>query len=187
MMLKNNTYTLMNIYLNLKNKRGFTLIELLVVISIIGILSSVILASLSEARLKARNAKRLSDIKQYSLTVEMALDDNNEYPDPGTVSWYCLGDYSDNACWLNGTGFSENVTLNNILLNYFPSLPTTEGEVGLWEGYVYRCMARTGGICNPISIRWFMEGTNQLCAGGTIIDDDYLGLGITFCSVDKGF
>ncbi len=38
------------------NRRGFTLIELLVVISIIGLLSSVILASLSVARQKGQIA-----------------------------------------------------------------------------------------------------------------------------------
>jgi type II secretion system protein G len=61
-------------------KRGFTLIELLVVIAIIGILSSVVLASLNSARQKSRDAKRISDIKQLQLALELSFDDNSSYP-----------------------------------------------------------------------------------------------------------
>ena len=65
------------------NTRGFTLIELLVVIAIIGILSSVVLASLNGARKKGRDARRLSDIKQIQLALEMYYDSSgqNEYPE----------------------------------------------------------------------------------------------------------
>lgn len=61
-------------------QRGFTLIELLVVIAIIGILSSVVLASLNSAREKSRDAKRVSDIKQLQLALELSFDDNGNYP-----------------------------------------------------------------------------------------------------------
>lgn len=64
----------------MKNHRGFTLIELLVVIAIIGILSSVVLASLNSARSKSRDARRISDIKQLQLALELYFDDNSEYP-----------------------------------------------------------------------------------------------------------
>src|SRR3989344_4499705 len=61
--------------------RGFTLIELLVVVAIIGLLSSVILASLNGARVKGRDARRLADIKQIQVALELYYDDNgNKYP-----------------------------------------------------------------------------------------------------------
>lgn len=60
--------------------RGFTLIELLVVIAIIGILSSVVLASLNDARKKSRDAKRVADIKQLQLALELYFDSNGQYP-----------------------------------------------------------------------------------------------------------
>ena len=61
-------------------KRGFTLIELLVVIAIIGILSSIVLASLNSARQKGRDARRIADIKQLQLALELYYDANSSYP-----------------------------------------------------------------------------------------------------------
>ena len=61
-------------------KRGFTLIELLVVIAIIGILSSIVLASLNSARQKGRDARRLGDIKQIQLALELYYDAHSAYP-----------------------------------------------------------------------------------------------------------
>ena len=68
-------------FTSLKNtKKGFTLIELLVVIAIIGILSSVVLASLATARQKSRDAKRISDVGQIQLALELFFDANQSYP-----------------------------------------------------------------------------------------------------------
>jgi prepilin-type N-terminal cleavage/methylation domain-containing protein len=65
-----------------KNTRGFTLIELLVVVAIIGLLASVILASLNIARAKARDAKRFSDLHQIQTALEMYYSDHGSYPLP---------------------------------------------------------------------------------------------------------
>ncbi len=62
-----------------KRNKGFTLIELLVVIAIIGILSSVVLASLNSARKKARDARRVADIKQIQLAEELYFDATRAY------------------------------------------------------------------------------------------------------------
>lgn len=59
---------------------GFTLIELLVVISIIGLLASVVLASLNTARAKARDARRLADIKQIQNALAFYYEDHASYP-----------------------------------------------------------------------------------------------------------
>jgi prepilin-type N-terminal cleavage/methylation domain-containing protein len=54
-------------------RKGFTLIELLVVIAIIGLLSTLAVVSLNGARSKARDAKRLSDVKAISTAIELSL------------------------------------------------------------------------------------------------------------------
>ena len=60
--------------------RGFTLIELLVVIAIIAILASIILASINQARVKSRDARRLADVKQIQNALELYNNDNGQYP-----------------------------------------------------------------------------------------------------------
>ncbi len=78
------------------NKKGFTLIELLVVIAIIGLLSTLAVVALGSARVKARDSKRLSDLKQIQTALELYYTDQNTYPAGdnavlGSTSIACLG------------------------------------------------------------------------------------------------
>jgi prepilin-type N-terminal cleavage/methylation domain-containing protein len=57
-----------------KQKSGFTLIELLVVIAIIGILATVIIVSLNSARVKARDAKRASEMEEIFKALYLFYD-----------------------------------------------------------------------------------------------------------------
>jgi len=69
------------------SKRAFTLIELLVVIAIIGLLATIISIAVNSARAKARDAKRVSELQQLKLAVEMYYDKNNSYPSTGDSWW----------------------------------------------------------------------------------------------------
>jgi prepilin-type N-terminal cleavage/methylation domain-containing protein len=69
-----------------KKREGFTLVELLVVIAIIGLLSTLSVVALSNARQKSRDAKRVADIKQIQTALELYFSDANIYPDTITFN-----------------------------------------------------------------------------------------------------
>jgi prepilin-type N-terminal cleavage/methylation domain-containing protein len=105
--------------LKTKKREGFTLIELLVVIAIIGILATIVLVSLNTARVKARDARRQSDMHQIALAMEMCYDD--------TV---CNGGTSGQ--YLNVTA----VTGPTAISTYMPVVPTTAGGAGTAYSWV---------------------------------------------------
>jgi len=121
-----------------KEIRGFTLIELLVVIAIIGLLSTMAVVALNNARQKARDAKRVSDIKQIQTALELFFNDASSYPTIGSVA-------SAGAIAYSGTTYMavvpSNPTPNGTAYTYtglgtFPSVTgyeltyTVEGQVG---------------------------------------------------------
>ncbi len=71
-------------------KKGFTLIELLVVVAIIGILASVVLASLNTARNKGKDASAQASMSSMRAQAELGVD--------------ASGTYIDDICTLSTTG-----------------------------------------------------------------------------------
>lgn len=116
----------------MKKEQGFTLIELLVVIAIIGLLSTLAVVGLGNARLKARDAKRQSDIKVIQTAIELYLTDNAVEPsvpanwgaliadlanqlhggnpqDPGINRWcYCSDSTASSTKYLIAVTLEEN-------------------------------------------------------------------------------
>ncbi len=65
----------------MKNRftKGFTLIELLVVIAIIGVLASVVLASLNSARQKGEDSGAKANLANVRPQAELIYDDAGDY------------------------------------------------------------------------------------------------------------
>lgn len=108
------------------NRSAFTLVELLVVIAIIGLLSSVAVVSMTGARTKARDAKRLGDMKQIVSALELYYSDNASYP-------ICAG--SNTVC--TTTGYSGDLSTLAIKPTYMGVFPSDPKNVSTQYGYYY--------------------------------------------------
>lgn len=78
-------------------RKGFTLIELLLVIGIIIVLASLVLVSVSKSRARGRDAKRIADLAQIQLALEMYKDSNQKYPVTG-AGWINSNDTCTGVC-----------------------------------------------------------------------------------------
>ena len=125
------------------NKKGFTLIELLVVIAIIGLLTTLAVVALSSARLKARDSKRLSDLKQIQTSLELYYTDKNAYPVEATA--VTLGAAADDC--IDGGGI---VAACATTPTYMGLIPTDPGS----NSYSY-----TSADGSTYSIAATLEGT----------------------------
>ena len=92
-----------------KAQKGFTLIELLIVVAIIGLLATLAIVSLSSAQERARDTKRVADLKSIQTAVELYFSDNGSYPAAG-------------ATWDGGVGTN--------LADYINTLPTDPQNTG---------------------------------------------------------
>ncbi len=121
-----------------KNK-GFTLIELLVVIAIIGLLSSIVLTSLAQARASARDAKRIGEIRSVEKALYLyALDNNGNVPKSNYQTFSFLP-FINSHINCEDPDFVAN--LNNLydtlVPKYLSSRPTKDPISALGHCYIY--------------------------------------------------
>jgi general secretion pathway protein G len=63
-----------------KLQRGFTLIELIIVMAIMGLLIGIVASSFQTSRIKGKDARRKSDLKQVQNALEAYINDHGTYP-----------------------------------------------------------------------------------------------------------
>ncbi|MFA7702484.1 MAG: FISUMP domain-containing protein, partial [Patescibacteria group bacterium] len=118
----------MNNKLISKTKKGFTLVELIIVLAIIGIVLATAFISFSNARQKARDAKRVSDITQVQNTLELYFRDEGRYPASLTFGSELVGSSSNRVYMVK---LPENPTPRNDNTcpdNEYSYLATNNGE-----------------------------------------------------------
>jgi prepilin-type N-terminal cleavage/methylation domain-containing protein len=135
----------------LNRERGFTLIELLVVIAIIGILASVVLASLNSARQKSRDARRISDVQQIKLGLELFFDQAGTYPREAT----------------------EATLADNGFMASFPTPPSGAGQ----DSYAYAPISPSdGGVCTSYHLGAALENSDHNSLENDVDADSTSGL-----------
>lgn len=107
--------------------RGFTLVELLVVISIISLLASIVLTTVNSARAKARDARRLAEVRQIRLALDFYLDNNNTYPGSATTYY-----------WISDNNYNEPLPCSNTngLKPWLPNVCSLNDPLGYPYAYV---------------------------------------------------
>lgn len=102
--------------MNSLHKKGFTLIELLVVITIIGVLATVIIASLSDAREKARLAKTTATFQEIKKALVLTLIEE-EKSSWWTESELAFGNPSFTSLYSRTTGHMSTLS------EFLPEIP----------------------------------------------------------------
>ena len=154
---------------------GFTLIELLVVISIIAVLSSIGLLAFNSSQARSRDAKRKSDLKQISSSLELYYSDYGRYPASlnGQIVGCPYNSVSGNgtACTWGSGEFRDVDAEGETKTTYFKVLPSDQSSN---HTYYYNTVSVDGVANMGFQLYTYLENsqdpaiinTSVSCGGG---------------------
>ena len=154
------------------NKEGFTLIELLVVVATIGVLASIVLASLNTARDKGKVAAIKSNLKNMGPQMELAYSDNGSYGgiNPSGTSEFlpstvCIGPIANMAQSIISSGANARCLSTN-----FVGWSDVNQRWGA-SGLIYSSSApvRAWSASNMGVVTWDAQGVNST---GAFVSED---------------
>ena len=150
-----------NVFLNkLKKHAGFTLIELLVVIAIISLLSSIVLSSLQTAKIKSRDTRRLSDMRQIQIALQIYFTTLGAYPGNTDPDGPCGGwDVSKNGI------FISPLVSNNFLTSNISDLKDAPANPGCGN-YAYFRYNAGSYTCNSNRGAFYVLGVRNMETSG---------------------
>ncbi len=135
-------------------RRGFTLIEILVVVALLGLIASIILVSISNSRMKARDARRIADLREVMKALDLYCNENGQYPAPNyCAAWYhTWSGWDSNGCG-NPTTPGLVVTSDNGVSPYLKDFirefqAPTFSKTSAPESTYFYC---TAGVCPVVA------------------------------------
>lgn len=155
-----------NFYPTKLNKiKGFTVVELLVVISIIGVLASVILTNLDNARGLARDAVRILDMREIQTGLALYYFKNNTFPPAITDTCTGAGGWDYGPC-TDGAVVDNTFISDLVTGGYMPIVPVDPlGDTSHhYRYYVYN--AGTFG-CPVEKGRFYVLGVHSMESNDT--------------------
>lgn len=153
-----------------KDKRGFTLIELLVVVAIIGILSAVVVVSISAAREKSKISFIKSSLKSLYNEAEIFYTQNNTYAGLYSATTYdCTGALSRVA---------ESMTTQGVTVKCYSRNDSSRTDVHLRFGataIIYDTDSfKAWSVDQNGIVEWEQQGVNA--SGQQVNPDTYIGM-----------